>query len=82
MSKRDLKDKIKEMEAKNREESAPKAAPKALVSFDSWFHQRKDKFARCHHKEIIAADFKARGVKDEASMEDFDKALELYGIKL
>ncbi|CAB4125736.1 hypothetical protein UFOVP53_213 [uncultured Caudovirales phage] len=82
MNKQDLRSKIKEMENKNREESAPAVASKALVSFDSWFHQRKDKIARCHHKEIIAADFKARGVKDEASVEDFDKALELYGIKL
>lgn len=82
MNKQDLKNMIKEMETNARKQSAPESVPKALVSFDSWFHQRKDKIARCHHKEIIAVDFKARGVKDEASMEDFDKALELYGIKL
>jgi hypothetical protein len=82
MHEQDLKNKIKEMENKNRKESAPVVALKALVSFDSWFHQRKDKIARCHHKEIIAADFKARGMEDRASIEDFDKALELYGVKL
>lgn len=77
-----LKEQIKEMEKKNREESAPKVTPLEVVSFNSWYHQRKDKIAKCHHKEIIMADFKARGLGEEASIEEFDKALELYGVKL
>lgn len=79
---KNLKEQIKEMEMKNRMETAPKAAPLEKVSFDAWFHQRKDKIARCHHKEIILADFKARGLGQEATVEEFDKAIELYGIKL
>jgi hypothetical protein len=82
MAKNSLKEQIKEMENKNREMSAPKVAPEEKVSFDSWYHQRKDKIAKCHHKEIIMADFKARGLGKEATMGEFDKALALYGVKL
>lgn len=77
-----LKAKIKEMEAQKREEMTPEAPAEKMVSFDSWYHQRKDKIAKCHLKEIIKADFEARGMKKEASMGEFDKALELYGVKL
>lgn len=80
MAKKGLEDQIKEMEKANREASAQ--VVQGPVSFDSWFHQRSKKIAKCHHKEIIIADFKARGISEEATMEEFDKALELYGIKL
>lgn len=79
---KNLKEQIKEMEKKNRQESTPKAMPLEMISFSSWYHQRKDKIAKCHHKEIIMADFKARGLGEEATVEEFDKALELYGVKL
>jgi hypothetical protein len=80
MAKKSLEDQIKEMEKKNRE--AAIIARPAPVSFDSWFHQRSDKIDKCHRKEIIMADFKARGVSEEATIEEFDKALALYGVKL
>jgi hypothetical protein len=79
---KNLKEKIKEMEQKNREETTPKVKPLEVISFNSWYHQKKDKIAKCHHKEIIMADFKARGLGEEATVEEFDKALELYGVKL
>jgi hypothetical protein len=79
-SKADLKAQIKEMESKKRV-AAPEKKDKK-VSFDSWYHQRKQKIAKCHMKEIIWADFKARGMKDKQTMEEFDKALKLYGVKL
>lgn len=83
MAKKNLEDQIKAMEKKNREAAAAiVVASPIAVSFDSWFHQRSDKIARCHHKEIIMADFKARGMGEEATMAEFDKALELYGVKL
>lgn len=82
MAKNSLKEQIKEMEAKNREVSAPKVSQEAKVSFDSWYHQRKDKIAKCHLKEILMADFKARGLSKDATMVEFDKALEMYGVKL
>lgn len=82
MSEQDLNEQIKKMENKKRKEQAPVVIPDVVISFDSWFHQRKEKIARCHHKEILMADFKARGLKEEATIKEFDKALELYGIKL
>ena len=77
----DLKAKIKEMEAMKREASAPVQLDKK-VSFDSWYHQRKKLIPRQHLKEILKADFKSRGLGSEATMEEYDKALKLYGIKL
>jgi len=77
----ELKAKIKEMENKKREESVV-IQPDKKVSFDSWYHQRKSKIPKQHMKEILAADFKSRGLKQEATMEEYDKALKLYGIKL
>lgn len=79
---KNLKEQIKEMEMKHREETAPKASPLEKVSFDSWYHQRKDRIPKCHHKEIIMADMRSRGLGKEATVEEFDKALELYGVKL
>ena len=80
--KKSLKEEIKEMEQKKREESAPAVKAEKEVSFDSWYHQRKSKIAKCHMKEIIWADMEARGMKKRAKMSEFDKALELYGVKL
>ena len=77
----DLKAKIKEMESQKREASAPVKTDKA-VSFDSWYHQRSTKIPKQHRKEVIAADFKSRGLGKQATMDEFDKALKLYGIKL
>lgn len=79
---KDLKAEIKKMEAEKRKDAAPKVAAEKKISFDSWYHQRHHKIAKCHKKEIIWADFSARGMKKEATMAEFDKALELYGVKL
>ena len=40
------------------------------------------KIPRQHHKEIILADFKGRGLSRCESAEDFDAALQKYGVKL
>jgi hypothetical protein len=74
----DLRSKIKQME---REQRGPLAEEKT-VSFDSWFFQRKDKIPKHHMKEVIFADFTARGLDKEATVEQYDKALRLYGIKI
>lgn len=76
--------------AKNDNEKEKVAAPMPLVKakevekvdFDTWFSMRQAKIARQHHKEIIKADFIARGVKECESLEDFDAALRKYGVKL
>lgn len=72
-------------EIKAMEDAKRKAAPvkqDKRMSFDSWYHQRKHKIPAQHLKELIWADMAARGVKKEATMEEFDKALGLYGVKL
>ena len=74
----DLKNKIKQMERDQR-----KPMPKQkTVSFDSWFFQRKEAIPKHHMKEVIWADFRARGLDKEATVEQYDKALRLYGIKI
>lgn len=76
----DLKAKIKEMEEKKREAVPVKMDKK--VSFDSWYHQRSKSIPKQHLKEILAADFQSRGIKGDATMEEFDRALKLYGVEL
>ena len=76
----DLAAEIKKMEDAKRK-AAPVKANK-VVNYDSWYHQRKHKIPKQHVKEVIWADFVARGVKGVATIEEFDKALELYGVKL
>jgi len=78
----DITSKIKEMENLKRDANPPKIEQDEVVSFDLWYHQRKEKIPKRHMKEIIVADFKARGLGTEATMQQFDKALSLYGIKL
>lgn len=77
-----LKAQIKEMEAKKREESTPVVEPEKEIAFDSWFHQRKAMIPKIHTKEVIFADFIARGLKDKATVAAYDAALKLYGVQL
>lgn len=55
-------------------------APK--LDFDAWFASRGAKIPRHHRKEILRADFSARGLGQCESLEDFDDALNQYGVKL
>ena len=52
------------------------------VDFDAWFAMRESQIPKQHHKEIIKADFKGRGLGQSERAEDFDKALRKYGLKL
>jgi len=66
-------------------EKAPKTKVVApnTISFDQWWMQLIRKITiRPSYKEVIKADFKSRGLTDNALQEEWDKALELYGIKL
>ena len=78
---------IKDMEVKKKAAAAellPKEKPvDNSISFDQWWMGLVRKCdIRPSYKEIIKADFAARGLKINATQEEFDKALELYGIKL
>ena len=78
----EIKVQIREAESKKREEKA-KVLPKEIkISFESWYHARMARFPKYHMKEIIWADFKSRKLSEEEKAEDYDKALERYGIKL
>lgn len=80
--KKDLQKQIDEMEQEARNKAMAKHGGNQTVPFDSWFAIRSKHIPAHHHKEILKADFKARNVNDVETMEAFDKALELYGIKL
>lgn len=83
--KKTIKEEIKQMETKKREEkSGPKKEEKknAMVSFDSWWHKVKAKIKGRHPREVILADFKARGLGLKAEKKQYDEALRKYGIKL
>lgn len=69
-------------QAPEAEAAAPQeeAAPK--LDFDAWFAMRGSKIPPQHHKEIVKADFKGRGLDQCESLEDFDAALRKYGVRL
>ncbi len=56
-------------------------APEA-VEFETWFAAREKQIPRHHHREILKADFNARGLEDMATMADWDAALKMYGVDL
>lgn len=80
---------IKKMEMAKKDEAAktapqPKAKPEAdVIDFDMWWMGMIRKVdMRPSYKEIVIADFKARGFSMREKQEDYDRALELFGIKL
>ena len=64
------------------EESAPLQAVIPKVDFDVWYAMRGSKIPPQHHKEIIKADFKGRGLSQYENLQDFDAALGKYGVNL
>lgn len=86
MSDADIKKLVKAEEDKARDEMLKKiedAKPKVRkVSFDSWYAIRQTQIPSSHRKEVLLADFKARGCELQQSMEDWDKMLLEYGLKV
>ena len=80
-----LKRQIKEMEDKLRNENAAQVQPAAedsKISFDQWWIIINGKVSmRSHLKEILLADFKARGLSKREDEAAYDNALKLFGIK-
>ena len=56
-----------------------KKEPKSLISFDVWYFSKK--IPKQHTKEIIWADFNARGAEAFETKEKYNEYLALYGIK-
>jgi hypothetical protein len=78
----EMKAKILEIETKKRdEEIVIIEAPELEMEFGTWFHSRTSKIPAIHLKEIIWADFKARGLKNKELAYVYDEALKVYGIK-
>lgn len=59
-------------------EAAPKVEPK--IDFGSWYYSKA--VPTHHYKEIVWADFQARGLSEYETKETFDKALKLYGLNI
>jgi hypothetical protein len=59
-----------------------KSAAQAKIEFDVWFAMRSPRIPVQHHKEIIWADFKGRGLSRLETLKVFDEALRKYGVKL
>lgn len=82
----ELRAKIKEMESKKREEQAQNTtitSQEQTISFDQWWMGASRKLKlKYHMKEIIWADFKARGLKRNEKRERFDEACGLFGYKI
>jgi hypothetical protein len=81
----ELKRQIKEMEDKLRSENAAQVQPDAedsKISFDQWWIIINGKVSmRPHLKEILLADFRARGLSKREDEAAYDNALKLFGIK-
>lgn len=84
-------DKIKQMLAeqadKQREAGIKKVQAKQpkeqkRISFDVWYAMKGKLIPVHHRKEVIKADMIARGVNGLRTEEEFNKALEAYGVKL
>ena len=64
---------------------APKPAVQPLpnkVDFDVWWVLTKKSIPGHHYKEIIQADFRARGLSLKETMQSYNDALNKYGLKL
>jgi hypothetical protein len=75
---------IKAMELKKRQEALSKspAAMEQKMHFDAWHALRASSIPGHHMKEILRADFKARGLGDKETVIRYDAALAQYGVRL
>jgi hypothetical protein len=62
------------------EEAAAPAPEK--IEFEQWWAMRKNRIPAMHHREVVWADFKGRGMNVVETAEAFDAALKKYGIKI
>lgn len=81
----ELMKKLKAMEDKKRTDSMIEAAINSNnasdLSFDQWWMMlTSERPMRPHMKEILWAEFKARGLKKNASKAEYDEALKKFGL--
>jgi hypothetical protein len=80
MAKKTYKDMAEDVEVLEQDSSLAEVEDK--VEFEEWYASRQAKIPAHHHKEVILADFKGRGLSMKETMQAFDEALKRYGIKL
>ena len=71
--------------ARKREEAQSEAqvAPRPMkVDFDAWWAMNEKKIPEQHRKEIVLADFRARGLSLKETMQSYNEGLRRYGVKL
>jgi hypothetical protein len=72
--------KNKNAQPRAEEPSSPEVAE--TMEFETWFAKREDDIPKHHHREILVADFKSRGLGQCHSMEEWDAALRKYGVNI
>jgi hypothetical protein len=68
--------------ARKIEDVQPKAPQPMKVDFDAWWAMNEKKIPVQHYKEIIMADFGARGLSLRETPQSYNDALKKYGVKL
>ena len=71
---------VNEKVSEKSEKKELKKPKEVKVNFESWYHSKN--IPAHHYKEIVWADFKARGLTDYELKADYDKALKLYGLNV
>ena len=81
MKEKSLKRKIKEMESAQREQNQVTPSPDQILSFDQWWVALSKRMTlRPSLKEIVWADFNARGIKKEELATRYEEGLKLFGL--
>lgn len=82
----EIKKAVKAEQNKKREEALKKLSPERPkqkeMTFDGWYSIRQSQIPQHHRKEVLKADFKARGCGVKQTLGDWDKLLLEYGVKL
>ncbi len=60
----------------------PPATQPVKVDFDAWWAMNEKKIPVQHKKEIILADFRARGLSMKETLQAYNDGLKKYGVKL
>jgi len=64
-------------------ENTVKGAPLPMkVAFDAWWAMNEKNIPVHHRKEIILADFRARGLSLAETIKSYNEGLNMYGLKL
>ena len=82
--KNDFMAEMKKMEKKARDEAkaANPPPPPATMFFDEWWAAKCRNIPAMHRKEVVFADFKARGLTNKEAPQKFDDALKVYGVDI